>query len=138
MNQPYLSIIIPARNEETRLPLTLEQLFKFLKEQSYSSEVLVVENASTDRTLDVARDFARKYPTLRVLQESRPGKGGAIQRGILEACGEYRFVADADFSMPVGEINRFLPPVCLSDIAIASREASGAVRPHLHHRPVLR
>jgi glycosyltransferase involved in cell wall biosynthesis len=136
LNQPYLSIIIPARNEETRLPLTLEQLFKFLKEQSYSSEVLVVENASTDRTLDVARDFARKYPTLRVLQESRPGKGGAIQRGILEACGEYRFVADADFSMPVGEINRFLPPVCLSDIAIASREASGAVRykePYYRH-----
>ena len=47
---------------------------------------------------------------------------------MLEANGEYRFIADADFSMPVEEINRFLPPACSCDIAIASREASGAIR----------
>jgi len=57
-----------------------------------------------------------------------PGKGRAIRRGVLSATGTYRFIADADFSMPVEEINRFLPPACSYDIAIASRETAGAVR----------
>jgi len=82
------------------------------------------------------QSFADKFPTLRVLQESRPGKGSAIRRGMMDAHGEYRFVADADFSMPVEEIDRFLPPACDYDIAIASREAPGAVRygePYYRH-----
>ena len=135
MNQPFLSIIIPARNEESRLPHAMEQVFAFLEKQPYRSEVLIVENASTDRTLQVAQQFAGNFPNLRVLQETRPGKGGAIRRGILAAGGEYRFVADADFSMPVEEIKRFLPPACACDIAIASREAPGAVR---HGEPYYR
>ena len=136
MSQPYLSIIIPARNEESRLPRALGQVFAFLEQQPFRSEVLVVENASADRTLQVVQSFADKFPTLRVLQESRPGKGSAIRRGMMDAHGEYRFVADADFSMPVEEIDRFLPPACDYDIAIASREAPGAVRygePYYRH-----
>lgn len=128
MKPPYLSIIIPAHNEESRLPRSLGQVFAFLEQQEYSAEVLVVENASCDRTLEVAQEFVRNFPGLRVLHENQPGKGRAIRRGVLEALGEYRFIADADFSMPVEEINRFLPPACMSDIAIASREAPGAVR----------
>ena len=128
MNPPFLSIIIPARNEESRLPRTLGQVFAFLKNQGYSSEVVVVENGSTDHTLEVARKFISDYPTLRIIHVDQPGKGGAIRQGMLSANGMYRFIADADFSMPVEEINRFLPPACNYDIAIASREAPGAIR----------
>jgi len=125
---PFLSIIIPARNEESRLPRALGQVFAFLEKQSYSSEVVVVENGSTDRTLEVAQNFSLKFTNLRILHEDLPGKGRAIRRGVLGSSGMYRFIADADFSMPVEEINRFLPPACSYDIAIASREAPGAIR----------
>jgi dolichyl-phosphate beta-glucosyltransferase len=127
---PFLSIIIPAHNEETRLPRALGQVFAFLEKQPYTAEVVVVENGSRDRTLEVARGFTRTFPGLRVLCEDLPGKGRAVRRGMQEALGEYRFIADADFSMPVEQINRFLPPACSCDIAIASREAAGAMRYH--------
>ncbi len=125
---PFLSIIIPARNEEIRLPRALGQAFAFLEKQSYTSEVIVVENGSRDRTLEMARDFTRSFPGLRVLHEDLPGKGRAVRRGALEAAGRYRLIADTDFSMPVDQVNRFLPPLCASDISIASREATGARR----------
>ena len=125
---PFLSLIIPAHNEETRLPRALGQAFAFLEKQSYVSEVVVIENGSRDHTLEVAREFAQNKANLCVLRENLPGKGRAVRRGVLEARGEYRFVADTDFSMPVEELNRFLPPACAYDIAIASREIRGAVR----------
>jgi len=124
-------------NEEKRLPEALEQLFSFLQAQTYSSEVVLVENGSQDRTLEIARSYAERYPQLRVFQNQQRGKGLAVQRGMLEAQGEYRFMCDVDFSMPVAEINRFLPPALVDyDIAIASREAPGAVRirePYYRH-----
>jgi dolichyl-phosphate beta-glucosyltransferase len=128
LTAPFLSIVIPARNEEVRLPRALGQAFAFLEKQDYSSELIVVENASSDRTLEIATRCAREYPNLRVLHEDLPGKGRAVRRGVLEAAGEYRFIADADFSMPVEEVNRFLPPACSAEIAIGSREIQGAVR----------
>ncbi len=136
MNPPFLSIIIPARNEETRLPTALGQVFAFLEKQSYASEVVVVENGSSDRTQEVARKFTAHFPGLRVLHEDLPGKGRAVRRGILEAKGSYRFIADADLSMPIEQVNRFLPPACDCPVAIASREAPGAVRydePYYRH-----
>jgi dolichyl-phosphate beta-glucosyltransferase len=127
--KPFLSIIIPAYNEEMRLPRTLEQVFDFLQKQNYPAEVLVIENGSQDRTLQVAHSFCERYSQLRVLQNQSRGKGLAVQRGMLEAQGEYRFMCDADLSMPVEEIARFLPPLLDGyEIAIASREAPGAVR----------
>jgi hypothetical protein len=63
------------------------------------------------------------------VERSPRGKGAAVRRGMLAAAGEYRMMLDADLSMPVSEINRFLPPQLSGvDIAIASREAPGAVR----------
>ena len=126
---PFLSLIIPAHNEEMRLPATLENVRSFIQAQPYSAEVILVENGSADRTLEIARDSMTRMPFLKVIHEERAGKGLAVKRGMLEARGEYRFFADADFSMPVAEINRFLPPAMDSmDIAIGSREAEGAVR----------
>ncbi|GAB4462311.1 MAG: glycosyltransferase family 2 protein [Anaerolineales bacterium] len=124
----FLSVVIPAHNEENRLPASLEQVFRFLALQAFTSEVIVVENGSSDRTLEIAQEFARKHETLRVIQSER-GKGAAVRRGMLEARGEYRFMCDADLSMPVEEIVKFIPPSLEAfDIAIASREAKGAVR----------
>jgi glycosyltransferase involved in cell wall biosynthesis len=128
LKPPFLSIIIPARNEEVRLPRSLGQVFAFLEQQPYTSEVVLVENGSTDHTLQVAQKFTGNFPNLHVLHEDLPGKGRAVRRGILEGRGTYRFIADTDFSMPVEEINRFLPPACDCQVSIASREAPGAVR----------
>ena len=129
MSNPFLSIIIPAHNEENRLPDSLRQVFDFLKEQTYTAEVIVVENGSNDRTYALAQEFAKQHTNLHVIQNDQRGKGLAIQRGVAEASGEYLFMCDADLSMPVREINKFLPPQ-LNDVAIAigSREAPGSVR----------
>lgn len=129
MSAPFLSVIIPAHNEEHRLPGTLEQVIAFLEQQSFTYEVIVVENGSDDRTLEIARSYQEYHKNLRILREAKRGKGLAVRRGMLDAHGEYLFMCDADLSMPVVEISRFLPPNLEDyDIAIASREAPGSVR----------
>jgi glycosyltransferase involved in cell wall biosynthesis len=126
---PFLSLIIPAHNEEHRLPDTLKQVAAYLHDQPYESELLVVENNSADNTLAIAQDFAASHPQVRVFQNVQRGKGLAVKRGMLEARGEYRFMCDADLSMPIAELSKFLPPSLTDhDIAIASREAPGSVR----------
>lgn len=134
---PFLSIVIPAHNEENRLPATLEQVFLFLEKQTFPYEVIVVENGSSDRTFEIAREFAARHANFHVIQNDWRGKGLAVQRGMKEARGEYLFFCDADLSMPVEEISKFLPPQLEEmDIAIASREAPGSVRydePYYRH-----
>jgi dolichyl-phosphate beta-glucosyltransferase len=134
---PFLSIILPAHNEEKRLPQTLDEVKSFVAAQSYPVEVVLVENGSQDRTLEMAQRSAVSLPFLKVIHEDRPGKGLAVRTGILATTGEYRIFCDVDFSMPVTEINRFIPPA-LPDcqVAIGSREAPGAVRynePYYRH-----
>ena len=129
MTQPFLSIIIPAHNEARRLPPSLEKIDAFLSTQPFDAEVLVVENGSIDDTLGIAESYAEKMPRLRVLHEDLRGKGLAVRRGMLAASGEYRFLCDADLSMPIEQITRFLPPELDGfDIAIGSREVAGSVR----------
>jgi len=129
VGHPFLSIIIPAYNEESRLSATLTAVGSFLEEQPYNSEVLIVNNNSTDRTGEIIDQFCDQYPFMFGLFEEKPGKGAAVQNGMLYGKGDYRFMSDADLSMPIQEINRFLPPQLEGvDIAIASREAKGAVR----------
>jgi len=129
LSAPLLSIVIPAHNEQVRLPRTLEQVLAFVEKQSYTSEVLVVENGSTDHTLAVAQGFSARHPQLRVLHSDERGKGRAVRMGMLAATGEYRFMCDADLSMPIDELTRFLPPARPElDVAIGSREVKGARR----------
>jgi glycosyltransferase involved in cell wall biosynthesis len=136
LSVPFLSIIIPAYNEESRLPNTLEQVFAFLQKQAYSAEVLVVENGSSDRTYQIAQEFAGLHPGFYAFHEAGRGKGLAVRRGMQEARGEYRFMCDADLSMPIAELQRFLPPALQDyDVAIGSREAVGAMR---YNEPVYR
>ncbi|MFQ5943299.1 MAG: dolichyl-phosphate beta-glucosyltransferase [Anaerolineales bacterium] len=130
---PLLSLIIPAYNEEQRLPRTLTKIQAFLKDQPYESEILVVENGSNDRTAAIAEEFA---PGVHLLREPDRGKGLAVRRGMMEASGDFRFICDADLSMPIEEVDLFLPPKLDDfDIAIASREVAGAIR---HNEPAYR
>lgn len=129
MTEYLLSIVIPAHNEAKRLGPTLEKIGSFLDHQKYSAEIVVVENGSQDETLSIAQAFIGKLPNLRVFSEEKRGKGLAVKRGMLEACGEYRFLCDADLSMPIEQVNRFIPPALESvDVAIGSREVQGSNR----------
>jgi dolichyl-phosphate beta-glucosyltransferase len=127
--QPFLTIVIPAHNEERRLPPCLERIDAFLKTQSYSAEVIVVENGSSDRTVEVAQSYAERMPYLQLMQVDTRGKGLAVKAGMLAAHGQFRFICDVDLSMPIEDINRFLPPAVTGyDVIIASREGKGAKR----------
>ena len=134
--EPFLSLIIPAHNEQARLPASLPKIHEFLKAQAFSWEVIVVDSGSRDGTAQVVRDFTARWPELRLVQVERPGKGLAVRRGMLAARGDYRFICDADLSMPIDQVPRFLPPSMRdADIAIASREVAGAAR---HDEPTYR
>ncbi|MCW5877943.1 MAG: glycosyltransferase family 2 protein [Anaerolineales bacterium] len=126
---PFISLIIPAYNEERRLPESLAKIRDFVQTQPYRSEVLIIENGSTDRSFDVAEAFCRAHTGFRVLRAAGRGKGLAVKLGMLEARGELRLMLDADLSMPVEEVSRFLALLQGGvPVVIGSREAPGAVR----------
>lgn len=127
--RPFLSIVIPAHNEETRLPPSLAKIDAFLSQQPYSAEVIVVENGSRDRTQEVTHEFAATHPYVRLIVVQTRGKGLAVKAGMLQAQGDFRFICDTDLSMPIDELVKFLPPNDEnSDIIIATREGKGATR----------
>jgi dolichyl-phosphate beta-glucosyltransferase len=124
-----LTIVIPAYNEAVRLPRTLPQVVHFIATQNYPIEVIIVNNNSRDETRQIADEFASHYPYMWVLDEPIQGKGAAVRTGLLAGRGDYLFIADADLSMPIPEVTRFLPPNCAPyDVAIGSREVKGAIR----------
>jgi len=122
--------VIPAYNEERRLPPSLLKVAAWLRAQPWRSEVIVVENGSTDGTTQAVETFIQndvrpEDPFVVRLLHSAQGKGAAVKTGMLAAEGEYLFMCDADLAMPVTEIEKFLPPqlpLGVFDIAIASRE----------------
>jgi dolichyl-phosphate beta-glucosyltransferase len=115
--EPFLSVVIPSYNEEGRLPPTLARIGEYLAEQDYESEILVVDNASSDRTSEVARQAGAT-----VLAEPRRGKGAAVRTGMLAARGEYILFSDADLSTPIEEVEKLLAELRAgADVAIASR-----------------
>lgn len=136
-SQPFfLSIIIPAYNEEARLPHTLPEVISFVDGQDYKIEVLVVDDGSLDRTSEIVREFAAKFEYVQLLQPGHGGKGHATKTGMLRARGEYAFLCDADLAMPITELPKFLPPHENGyQVAIGSREGEGAVR---YHEPAYR
>jgi len=118
-----LSIIVPAYNEEQRLPATLDRMREYLDGHDEPYEVLVVDDGSTDSTLALARSVAETWPQLQVLAlPANEGKGAAVRLGMLSAHGEHRVFSDADLSTPIEEIERLrarLQGKCA--VAIASR-----------------
>ncbi len=127
--RPFLSIIIPAYNEERRLPHSLEKIVAFLQEQGYRAEVMVVDDGSVDNTAAIVEDFTARFFPVSLIRNEHRGKGHAVKTGMLAARGEHLFLCDADLSMPIEELVKFLPPVIDSyDVAIGSREVEGARR----------
>jgi dolichyl-phosphate beta-glucosyltransferase len=124
-----LSVVIPAFNEEGRLPQTLSILVGYLGQQPWRWEIRVVDDGSADQTARVADEAARNEPRIVVQREPHRGKGGAVRAGMVAATADYRFICDADLSMAVAELSRFLPPLAPPfDVAIGSREGAGARR----------
>ncbi|MEM7345974.1 MAG: dolichyl-phosphate beta-glucosyltransferase, partial [Chloroflexota bacterium] len=125
----FLTIVIPAYNEESRLKHTLPKVVEFVESQTYQSEVLIVDDGSLDRTAEVVESFTAEHPAIRLIRAPHGGKGHAIKTGMLQAKGEYAFLCDADLAMPITELPKFLPPQQNGyQIAIGSREGKDSVR----------
>lgn len=123
MGQLFLSVVVPAYNEESRIALTLEQLSTYLGRQEYSWEIIVADDGSMDATASIVSDWASSNGLIRLVRLDHRGKGWAVQQGMLAARGEYRFLCDADLSMPVEQIDRFVAQAGDSpDIVLGSRE----------------
>lgn len=132
---PGLSIVVPAFNEGDTIGRCLREWQAHLEVLNLTWEVIVVDDGSTDGTGRAVEEFTRAEPRVRLVAGTRAGKGAAVRRGMLEARGAWRFMADADLAMPLDNFDRFLslvnrksPP----DVLIGSREAPGSKRQGEH------
>ena len=152
MTTPYLSIVVPAYNEQARIASTVKELVDYLSGWSAGSdrtggpgeagtwEILVVNDGSTDSTASIVAEISESDNRVRLIDASHGGKGAAVRRGMDEALGEWRFLCDADLSMPVDNLGRFFSGPDgprdpdgetgspLYDISIGSREVPGSKR----------
>lgn len=119
---PDLSIVIPSFNEEKRLPATLERVADYIKASGRKTEVIVVDDGSTDRTKEVAESFRGRIENLRVVSNGQNrGKGYSVRHGSLEAQGKIVLFTDADLSAPIEEADKLLAKMDQYDVAIGSR-----------------
>jgi glycosyltransferase involved in cell wall biosynthesis len=119
---PELSIVIPSYNEELRLPASLEKIAAYLREKHPNTEVLVVDDGSTDKTAQVAESWKDRIPGLRVLSNgTNRGKGFSVRHGSLDAAGEIVLFTDADLSAPIEEADKLFAALQSCDVAIGSR-----------------
>jgi len=131
----YISLIIPAYNEEKRIENSIRSAIAWLNEQDYSYEIIVVDDGSRDSTVNVAKKVSEKVRVISLKQNL--GKGAAVRTGMLNASGDFRFFSDADFSTPINELNKLLYRLENgADICIGSR----AIDPTMikTHQPIYR
>jgi dolichyl-phosphate beta-glucosyltransferase len=119
---PELSIVIPAYNEELRLPATLSSIAAYIRSCNRPVEVIVVDDGSRDRTIAVGESFRNEIPSLRVISNGQNrGKGYSVRHGMQEAAGRVVLFTDADLSAPIEEVEKLLPAMQTKDVAIGSR-----------------
>jgi len=120
---PWLSVVIPAYNEERRLPLTLAIVVAHLRECGRPFEVVVADDGSVDRTAELA---AEAGPEVRTLRLPHRGKGAAVRAGALAARGDLVLITDADLSTPIVELDRLVAALDRCEVAIGSRHVAGS------------
>ena len=143
-----LSIVIPAYNEEHRIPATLQSIAAYLVERNRDDEVIVVDDGSTDRTVEVVRAQTDAFARLTVMAGDRNvGKGHAVRRGMMAATGRHRLFLDADNSTDVRELERLMaaaaaepiePAVVIGSVAVAGATIAvrqPGARRYRTHRP---
>jgi dolichyl-phosphate beta-glucosyltransferase len=127
MNDPQLSVIIPAFNEEERLGPTLTKVTSYLNAQSYEWELLVVDDGSRDRTSDLVSALEQKDRRVRLVRnKTNQGKCSSVRSGMVLARGQYRVFTDADLSTPIEEVARFMTLAEKHPVVIGSRRVAGA------------
>ncbi len=133
----YLSVIIPAYNEERRLPKTLGEIDRYLSKQDYNYEIIVVSDGSKDKTAEVVENLKSQIQNLKIIDNKKNnGKGFVVRQGLMEAKGDFRLFTDADNSTSIDQVEKMLPylkKACPEpveggyDIVIGSRDVKGAV-----------
>lgn len=124
-----MTVVIPAYNEESRLPDTLQRVAAYFHGQPTPVEIMVVDDGSTDKTAEIAQAFAQQHAEARLVRNEHRGKGYTVRTGVLQARGEHVLVCDADLATPIEEEQKLTR--WLNDgyaVAIASREGLGARR----------
>lgn len=125
-----LSVVIPAYNEELRLPASLEAVLVFLEARGRSFEVLVVDDGSTDRTSERARAYEPRGVRVITLPENR-GKGAALRHGVSQSRGAQVLLTDADMSTPIEDVERLEPHLERAAIVVGSRSLpTSEIRQH--------
>ncbi|KKQ68076.1 MAG: Glycosyl transferase family 2 [Parcubacteria group bacterium GW2011_GWC2_39_11] len=141
LNNMYLSIIIPAYNEEKRIARTLKDIDEYLKTKTYDYEIIVVSDGSRDKTADIVKGLQAEVANLRLIDnKENHGKGFVVRQGLLDAKGDYRLFTDADNSTAIDQAEELLPYFEQGyDVVIGSRDIKGAVlaNPQPWHRRML-
>lgn len=125
----YLSLIIPAYNEALRLRPSLGKIAAYLRACDFATELVLVDDGSSDGTADVARELLEGQVTYRILRnEPNRGKALSVKRGLLEGHGQVLLFSDADLSTPIEEADKLLAEIRAgADVAIASRQLPGSI-----------
>jgi glycosyltransferase involved in cell wall biosynthesis len=122
-----LEVVIPARNEERRLPATISATVDHLASQDWSSSIVVVDNGSVDRTAEIIEQFQNPAVKIHLIGCSERGKGAAVRRGILTSSARFIGFIDADNSTPITTLDDAMALLGEGyDAVIASRRAPGA------------
>lgn len=123
MTAPQLSVVVPVYNGASRLSASLAELRDFLGAQSYSSELVIVDDHSAPETAALLRCFANATPNVRLLRNERnSGKGFTVARGVLAARGRHRVFTDADLAYPATQVARIIARLeSGADVAVACR-----------------
>jgi len=130
VGEVYLSVVIPAYNEERRIGKTLAKIRKYLDTRSYTYEVIVSDDGSGDTTIPIVKIIQEGWPQLRLIAApTNQGKGAAVKRAMLAAKGKYLLFTDADNATPIEEIAKLWPYVDVFPVIFGSRHCRGA---HIH------
>jgi len=123
LESPTLSIVMPAYNEAERIAITLDKVMRYAEQRGAKTEVIVVNDGSSDNTADIVREQAGRHPALRLVDNpGNRGKGYSVRNGMLHARGDVLLFSDADLSSPIEEADKLLAAIQSgAHIAIGSR-----------------